>query len=441
MGATKSSVASVTGGGSDAASGDATGDRHGRAASDALSDAEGDGNDAEAEVAVSATLSDAELEAQRLIESEEGVTRPTSLLDAPIAGRAPEDLKRIKGIGPVIERTLNDEGVYYFDQIAEFGASDIAWADRTLAVRGRVVRDRWVPQAQGLAALGPQGMTGDAGADVDTAPMHARFASLSDEVGDDAGVSSVDIPEGLSDAELEAQRLIESDEVVAKPDSALSAPRQGRAPDDLKQINGIGPKIEETLNGEGIYYFDQIAGFGGRDLAWADRTLGFRGRVVRDRWIPQAKGLASLSGASVAGASLAGASVGQAAAGRASPYHGDDSASGAAPANAPLRLAEVEALRLIERDGGYAATSENRPEMLMRDGPVGGKPDDLKRIRGIGEKLEGVLNGLGVYYFRQIATFSARDIAWVDSKLKFKGRIIRDRWVPQADMFEKGRNS
>ena len=96
---------------------------------------------------------------------------------------------------------------------------------------------------------------------------------------------------------------------------------------------------------------------------------------------------------------------------------------------------------LIEREGGYAATAQNRPEMLMRDGPVGGKPDDLKRIKGIGKKLEKVLNGLGVYYFRQIAAFSAADMAWVDSKLKFKGRIVRDRWVPQADLFERNRDT
>jgi NADH-quinone oxidoreductase subunit E len=46
--------------------------------------------------------------------------------------------------------------------------------------------------------------------------------------------------------------------------------------------------------------------------------------------------------------------------------------------------------------------------------------------------LEDLLNSLGIYYFRQVAGFSATDIAWVDSKLRFKGRIVRDRWVDQA---------
>jgi len=389
----------------------------------------------EAEVDIPETLSAEEAEAQRLIASGETVAKPANTLTAPRQDRKPDDLKRIKGIGPKIEATLNAEGIYYFDQIAELDARGIAWADTRLAVKGRVVRDRWVPQSQGLAALGPVEAEGD------SAAMRARFAALSDEAEDDASSGSgmqagmIDIPDTLGEAETEAQRLIESGEEVGKPANTLPAPETGRAPDDLKLISGIGPKIQQTLNGEGVYYFDQIADFGGRDLAWADRTLGFRGRVVRDRWIPQAKGLAAQRdrtgfGATVAAQGGEGASTDAAA----------DTSAEAAAGTTPLRLAEAEALRLIERDGGYAATAQNRPDILMQDGPVSGRPDDLQRIKGIGDKLERVLNGLGIYYFRQIASFSATDIAWIDSKLKFKGRVIRDRWVPQADTFEKNRD-
>jgi len=384
-------------------------------------DASADEGAARSEVDVPEMLSDEEQEAERLIESGAEVSKPATALSTPRADRSPDDLKRIKGIGPKIESTLNGEGIYYFDQIAEFGGRDIAWADRTLAIKGRVVRDRWVPQAKGLAALGPN--------DADTGGLRSRFAALSDEAEDDADIGSgmdagvIDIPDTLSDAEQEANRLIESGEEVGRPQSALDKPEKNRAVDDLKLISGIGPKIERTLNDEGIFYFDQIADFGGRDLAWADRTLGFKGRVVRDRWVPQARGLAAHRDRTGLGTAPA--------------WRGAEGASGDAPANTPLRIAEAEALRLIERDGGYAATSQNRPASLMQDGPVSGKPDDLKRISGIGEKLETVLNGFGVYYFRQIAGLTANDIAWLDSKLNFKGRIIRDRWVPQAEKFEK----
>jgi len=59
--------------------------------------------------------------------------------------------------------------------------------------------------------------------------------------------------------------------------------------------------------------------------------------------------------------------------------------------------------------------------------------DDLKQIKGVGPKLETMLNDLGIYRFDQIAAFSEANLAWVDDKLTvFKGRPLRDDWVAQA---------
>jgi NADH-quinone oxidoreductase subunit E len=73
---------------------------------------------------------------------------------------------------------------------------------------------------------------------------------------------------------------------------------------------------------------------------------------------------------------------------------------------------------------------EKQPEVL--DAPRDGQADDLKKISGVGPKLEGVLNDLGFYHFAQIAEWGPEEIAWVDSRLKFKGRIERDNWIAQA---------
>lgn len=71
------------------------------------------------------------------------------------------------------------------------------------------------------------------------------------------------------------------------------------------------------------------------------------------------------------------------------------------------------------------------PEFLSA--PRGGKADDLKLIRGIGPRLERLLNEVGVWHFDQIAAWRARDIALVDEKMTgFHGRITRDEWVRQA---------
>ena len=59
-------------------------------------------------------------------------------------------------------------------------------------------------------------------------------------------------------------------------------------------------------------------------------------------------------------------------------------------------------------------------------------PDDLKRISGVGPKLEQVLNGLGIWTFDQIVSWTPQEVAWLDDYLQFKGRIERDTWQAQA---------
>ncbi|EJC78834.1 NADH-quinone oxidoreductase, E subunit [Rhizobium leguminosarum bv. trifolii WSM2297] len=64
------------------------------------------------------------------------------------------------------------------------------------------------------------------------------------------------------------------------------------APDDLKMISGVGPKIEATLNEIGIFTFSQVAGWKKAEREWVDGYLNFRGRIERDDWVKQAKALA-----------------------------------------------------------------------------------------------------------------------------------------------------
>jgi len=66
-----------------------------------------------------------------------------------------------------------------------------------------------------------------------------------------------------------------------------------------------------------------------------------------------------------------------------------------------------------------------------------GKADDLKRISGVGPKLEKTLNGLGFWHFSQIAEWKKADVAIVDDELSFKGRIERDDWIKQAKALAK----
>ncbi len=97
--------------------------------------------------------------------------------------------------------------------------------------------------------------------------------------------------ETAAPAEEKAPDTAPSPDVAGVAPEALSSPRDGKA-DDLKKIGGVGPKLEEKLNGLGIYHYDQIASFTPENVAYVDETLNFKGRIDRDDWIGQAKALA-----------------------------------------------------------------------------------------------------------------------------------------------------
>lgn len=64
--------------------------------------------------------------------------------------------------------------------------------------------------------------------------------------------------------------------------------------------------------------------------------------------------------------------------------------------------------------------------------------DDLSRISGVGPVIVKKLHDLDVTTFAQIAAWTKADIADMDEKLNFKGRIDRDEWLKQAKEFAKG---
>ena len=77
----------------------------------------------------------------------------------------------------------------------------------------------------------------------------------------------------------------------SKPQMLTEA--RGGAADDFKKIKGVGPKLEALLHRLGVFHFDQVAGWSDGEIAWVDDNLeGFKGRVVRDNWVSQAKILA-----------------------------------------------------------------------------------------------------------------------------------------------------
>ncbi len=100
------------------------------------------------------------------------------------------------------------------------------------------------------------------------------------------------------------------------------------------------------------------------------------------------------------------------------------------------RPAEAEKIARPAVEPAVPTVEEMEPETLSA--PRGGAADDLQKIDGVGPKLEALLNEMGFWHFDQIAAWGPKEIAWVDARLKFKGRIERDGWVEQARKLSAG---
>jgi predicted flap endonuclease-1-like 5' DNA nuclease len=181
--------------------------------------------------------------------------------------------------------------------------------------------------------------------------------------------------------------------------TAIGVPAAIGAADDLLLIKGIGPKLNEILNGLGITRFDQIANWTESDVDKVDDHLdAFKNRIGQEEWIPQAKLLAAGNHSEWARIYDSGAGI----------------AAGAAAT------------------GAVALTAFGIPAAV-------GAPDDLLQIKGVGPKLNDLLISMGVRRFDQIAAWTPSDIAKVDEHLGvFKGRIDRDLWLEQSSMLARG---
>lgn len=96
-----------------------------------------------------AKVSTLQSENKQLVKAAENIApsdKPSALFDS--APEKVDDLKRIKGVGIVLEKTLNDLGIYQFAQVAKFDKKTIEWIDERLKFKGRIERDNWVSQAK-----------------------------------------------------------------------------------------------------------------------------------------------------------------------------------------------------------------------------------------------------------------------------------------------------
>ncbi|RWI27979.1 NADH-ubiquinone dehydrogenase [Mesorhizobium sp.] len=142
--------------------------------------------------------------------------------------------------------------------------------------------DDFDARVEGLSQTGTSSSTKARAA---TKTLIAEAQSFARNVNDIAA-NSMDDARSVVDAAAAPAGLMPED---FKQPKAMDRPAN---PDDLKALSGIGPKLEQVLNGLGIWTYGQIAAWTPEEVAWVDDYLSFKGRIGRDNWLGQAAALA-----------------------------------------------------------------------------------------------------------------------------------------------------
>jgi predicted flap endonuclease-1-like 5' DNA nuclease len=319
-------------------------------------------------------------------------------------GAGPSDeLTRIRGIDPIVQKQLKDLGIRRFSDVAALTAADVKGLNDKLGVKGRIEQENWLGQAQILATGGETYYSRrvDRGLPV---PEFAEPASLA------PAATAVAAP--------------------AKPAETSTLPRasSARGPsDDLTRIRGIDSVVQGQLNELGVRHFQELASLNSADVRVLSDRLGIGGRIEQENWLGQAQILAT-GGETYSARRLSRGSTPEAPAPQVAPAAPAAAAAEPAQAATPSDMGYLRSVRSEALIGSDAA----RP---MRPGSG---IDDLKRIRGIGVLIEKKLNSLGITHYEQVANWTGADIERISNILDFKGRIERENWIEQARILATG---
>jgi predicted flap endonuclease-1-like 5' DNA nuclease len=186
-----------------------------------------------------------------------------------------DNLLLVRGIGPALSHDLHQVNIWRFGQIAAWTPEQVAWIARKFPHHGPVAPRFWPAQAQLLAG----------GVMTDYARAHLAGETLQGAPLDDTSILAwhAALPRAIApDA---------NDELYAgqRPLSLLHPPL-GES-DDLSRIDGVDAPLAARLNALGVWTWGQIAHWSAENARWIGAYLADPGRVEREAWVAQAKGL------------------------------------------------------------------------------------------------------------------------------------------------------
>ncbi|HGG06751.1 MAG TPA: 50S ribosomal protein L21 [Aliiroseovarius sp.] len=185
---------------------------------------------------------------------------------------------------------------------------------------------------------------------------------------------------------------------------------------------GVQAEVIDQIKGDKVIHFVKR-----RRKHGSKRTKGHRQQLtlvrvtdILEKGADKSGVMAAIGAGSVSGAAVAAAKP---------------AAKKAAPKKAaPKKAAPKKAAAKAEKPADTAGEGGSKPSNLLKEAR-GGQADDLKKISGVGPKLESTLHEIGVFHFDQIAAWGKAEIDYMDDRLSFKGRIERDNWIEQAKTF------
>ncbi len=346
---------------------------------------------------------------------------------APEAAAPGDDLTRIRAIDAALQTTLRAAGVKRFADIAAWGAEDVQRISEAFDFKGRIEHENWIEQAQILAS---GGQTAFAKRKLEARPQLAR-------PGTDEGASrkpATGAAPPRSSASVSGIGAAVAASIAALPLRRPAALALGR--DNLQRISQINEEVERLLNVQSVSRYDQIAHWTGDDVIRFDRLLGNEGRISRENWIEQAQILARGGETAYARAfdSKAATSAPEP---RRPTQLAEAIRTASQPEPSPDKKVDLTALRSVRSEAFKAGDIPPPPASGVGPTPPV-RPDDLKRIRGVGVLIEKRLNAMGVWRYEQIANWTSSDISRISQALEFRGRIERENWVEQARILASG---
>lgn len=312
-------------------------------------------------------------------EKSEKPDQPAKPAKAEVSG---DDFTKL-GLSAATIAALNGRGITKYDQIADWKSSEVTGFDADFGASESGVKSAELPwRANALAG----------GIDLDKVDPKDPAFGIPFEA-----PSAVD-----HDALIKAD--FAGEEVTNDADLGIVYAKGAKASheDDLKTIKGVGPVISKELNGYGVHCYKQIAAWSDHNVSeFSERLNCFKNRIERDRWIPQAAGF-ECEGEAV-----------------------EEFSAASSEEAASVFAADLES-GTVKQDDVYGILYAEKPDDV----------DDLKKIKGVGKVLEGKLNSIGVYRFKQVGVWTEPACKEFAKLLTaFKDRIYRDNWIAQAKGF------